>query len=278
VISLEQRRNWKKQRRLAKRCTDEGCRKYLLRQLEIEIEIETRLSQFSPLERETLEQQAKQRAASVRIDTWAKWLQREGWTVAEAAALLDGRDPDAPISGFETVIEKHVREERVTETLLREAVNNRQLIPVNPKWTFENGTYAPLELLALAFSSHIGLSGEYLKHISAALQWWASRPSALFGGEALKVRKPRRSTVERAEFVVACAKELAGLSDQDTPPEIRLPMNSQRFFDHLRTRAVGKYGHLAHMGAETLERARLDREGMGHLPKVHLQSGPTPDP
>jgi hypothetical protein len=79
----------------------------------------------------------------------------------------------------------------------------------------------------------------------------------------------------RAALMVRCARELAGLGD-DTVGDISLPMSVLEFEQALRARYGSCHPELVYRTDSTLERARLERSRMKHLPRVILRQGAPP--
>ncbi len=92
---------------------------------------------------------------------------------------------------------------------------------------------------------------------------------AKLGNERIK----RVSIAERRALLVArCALELPGASTASTGA-IHLPLSVLEFEQALRTRYGTSHPELVFRTDSTLERARLERDGLEHIPRVVLRQG-----
>ena len=76
----------------------------------------------------------------------------------------------------------------------------------------------------------------------------------------------------RATLVVQCARELPGAVTASTG-EIHLPLSVAEFEQALRSRFGGSHPELVFRTDSTLERARLERNNLPHIPRVVLRQG-----
>jgi hypothetical protein len=90
----------------------------------------------------------------------------------------------------------------------------------------------------------------------------------------LRGDSPKRISIaeRRAALVVQCAQELPGACTAATG-DIHLPLSVNEFETALRTRFGSSHPELVFRTDSTLERARLEREGLEHLPRVVLRQG-----
>ena len=87
----------------------------------------------------------------------------------------------------------------------------------------------------------------------------------------------RKSPFERrATLVVQFAMELAGLSAEQITGDITLPLSAAEFQRELQKRYGDAHPELAFRSMATVERARLQRERLPHLPRIILRQGPPP--
>jgi hypothetical protein len=77
----------------------------------------------------------------------------------------------------------------------------------------------------------------------------------------------------RAKLVVQCACELLGIEAARASSELHLPLSVVEFETELRNRFGAAHPDLVFRTDSTLERARLDRRGLGGIPKVVLRQG-----
>ena len=90
-------------------------------------------------------------------------------------------------------------------------------------------------------------------------------------------RKRRSSPLERrATLVVRFAQELAGLRPEQIKGDISLPLSAAEFQRELQRRYGDVHPELAFRSLATVERARLQRTRLPHLPRVILRQGPPP--
>ena len=88
-------------------------------------------------------------------------------------------------------------------------------------------------------------------------------------------RKP--SVAERrARLVIQCACELQGLDPAAVAEDLHLPISVVEFESELRTRYALTHPDLIYRTDSTLERARLERTRLPHLPRVVLRRGAPP--
>jgi hypothetical protein len=91
------------------------------------------------------------------------------------------------------------------------------------------------------------------------------------------VGKRRSSPFERrATLVVQFALELAGLQPEQLAGDISLPLSAAEFQRELQRRYGEAHPELAFRSSATVERARLQRSRLPHLPRVILRQGPPP--
>jgi acyl-coenzyme A synthetase/AMP-(fatty) acid ligase len=76
----------------------------------------------------------------------------------------------------------------------------------------------------------------------------------------------------RAALVVQCAQELPGAMRASTG-DIHLPLSVLQFEEELRSRFGNSHPELVFRTDSTLERARLERDRLQHIPKVVLRQG-----
>ena len=77
----------------------------------------------------------------------------------------------------------------------------------------------------------------------------------------------------RAHLVVQCACQILGIDAHAAPSELHLPLSVAEFEAELRNRFGAAHPDLVFRTDSTLERARLDRRGLEHIPKVILRQG-----
>jgi acyl-coenzyme A synthetase/AMP-(fatty) acid ligase len=91
-----------------------------------------------------------------------------------------------------------------------------------------------------------------------------------------KLRSDRYKRVSiaerRAKLVAQCALELPGAMVASTG-EIHVPMSVIEFEQALRARFAASHPELVFRTDSTLERARLERQGMEQIPRVVLRQG-----
>jgi hypothetical protein len=91
-----------------------------------------------------------------------------------------------------------------------------------------------------------------------------------------KLRQERIKRVSiaerRATLVAQCAMELPGASTASTG-EIHLPLSVLEFEQAIRARYGASHPELVFRTDSTLERARLERDGLEHIPRVVLRQG-----
>jgi hypothetical protein len=84
----------------------------------------------------------------------------------------------------------------------------------------------------------------------------------------------------RARLVVRCACDLLGLDAERLEGkfegDLRLPISVSEFEHELRRRYAASHPELIYRTDSTLERARLDRSRLPHLPRVILRQGAPP--
>jgi hypothetical protein len=86
-------------------------------------------------------------------------------------------------------------------------------------------------------------------------------------------RAKRRSISEqRAALMVQCACELPGAATAHTG-DIHLPLSVVEFEQQLRARYGTSHPELVYRTDSTLERARLERAQLKHIPRVILRQG-----
>ena len=86
-------------------------------------------------------------------------------------------------------------------------------------------------------------------------------------------RAKRRSISEqRAALMVQCAGELPGAATAHTG-DIHLPLSVVEFEQQLRARYGTSHPELVYRTDSTLERARLERAQLKHIPRVILRQG-----
>ena len=80
----------------------------------------------------------------------------------------------------------------------------------------------------------------------------------------------------RATLVVNFALELAGQNREHANGDISLPLSAAEFQRELQRRYGDAHPDLAFRSMATVERARLQRTRLPHLPRVILRQGPPP--
>lgn len=94
---------------------------------------------------------------------------------------------------------------------------------------------------------------------------------------ALTARKAKMSVAERrARLVIQCACEMQGIDPTGVTADLHLPISVTEFESELRTRYALSHPDLIYRTDSTLERARLERARMPHLPRVVLRRGAPP--
>ena len=88
----------------------------------------------------------------------------------------------------------------------------------------------------------------------------------------------RRNTPfeRRATLVVQFAMELAGIPAGQVAGDITLPLSAAEFQRELQRRYGNQHPELTFRSLATVERARLQRDRISHLPRVILRQGPPP--
>jgi hypothetical protein len=88
----------------------------------------------------------------------------------------------------------------------------------------------------------------------------------------------RRNTPfeRRATLVVQFAMELAGIPPGKAAGNITLPLSAAEFQRELQRRYGSQHPELTFRSLATVERARLQRDRVPHLPRVILRQGPPP--
>ena len=103
----------------------------------------------------------------------------------------------------------------------------------------------------------------------------APRAAAAAGMASPAQIKPQSVAERRAALMVRCAREIAGATV--TPEaDISVPLSVLEFERELRARYGSSEPELVFRTDSTLERARLDRTHLRHLPKVILRQGAPP--
>lgn len=80
----------------------------------------------------------------------------------------------------------------------------------------------------------------------------------------------------RATLVVNFAMELAGVAPEQVSGDITLPLSAAEFQRELQKRYGVAHPELAFRSMATVERARLQRDRLSHLPRIILRQGPPP--
>jgi len=80
----------------------------------------------------------------------------------------------------------------------------------------------------------------------------------------------------RATLVVQFAMELAGVAPEQVSGDITLPLSAAEFQRELQKRYGVAHPELAFRSMATVERARLQRDRLSHLPRIILRQGPPP--
>ena len=80
----------------------------------------------------------------------------------------------------------------------------------------------------------------------------------------------------RARLVIQCACELQGIDPAAAVSDLHLPISVAEFESELRTRYAHSHPNLIYRTDSTLERARLERARLPHLPRVVLRRGAPP--
>ena len=80
----------------------------------------------------------------------------------------------------------------------------------------------------------------------------------------------------RATLVVHFAMELAGVAAEQVSGDITLPLSAAEFQRELQKRYGVAHPELAFRSMATVERARLQRDRLSHLPRIILRQGPPP--
>ena len=89
--------------------------------------------------------------------------------------------------------------------------------------------------------------------------------------------KRRNSPFERrATLVVQFALELVGIAPEQAKGDISLPLSAAEFQRELQRRYGDAHPDLAFRSMATVERARLQRTRLPHLPRIILRQGPPP--
>ena len=85
----------------------------------------------------------------------------------------------------------------------------------------------------------------------------------------------RRSSIaqRRAELVVQCACEILGCSLEKQAQALQLQLTVKEFERELRDRYGAAFPDLVMRSDSAIERARLNRSGLGGLPQVLLRMG-----
>ena len=89
---------------------------------------------------------------------------------------------------------------------------------------------------------------------------------------------PRRPSPfeRRATLVVRFAMELAGVVPEQVSGDITLPLSAAEFQRELQKRYGVAHPELAFRSVATVERARLQRDRLSHLPRIILRQGSPP--
>ncbi|HVN98790.1 MAG TPA: hypothetical protein VMT49_02010 [Steroidobacteraceae bacterium] len=92
------------------------------------------------------------------------------------------------------------------------------------------------------------------------------------------VKSQRRESPfeRRATLVVHFAMELAGVAPEQVNGDITLPLSAAEFQRELQKRYGVAHPELAFRSMATVERARLQRDRLSHLPRIILRQGPPP--
>ena len=96
--------------------------------------------------------------------------------------------------------------------------------------------------------------------------------------ELTRRRAPARVSVaeRRARLVIQCACEMQGIDPATAVADLHLPISVVEFESELRTRYAVSHPDLIYRTDSTLERARLERARLPHLPRVVLRRGAPP--
>jgi len=100
-----------------------------------------------------------------------------------------------------------------------------------------------------------------------------SEPAALRPASARRRASPFE---RRAMLVVNFAMELAGVAPGQVNGDITLPLSAAEFQRELQKRYGVAHPELAFRSMATVERARLQRDRLSHLPRIILRQGPPP--
>jgi hypothetical protein len=90
----------------------------------------------------------------------------------------------------------------------------------------------------------------------------------------VKPNRKRQSVLERrATLAVEFARQLLGDAEQPGGKPLVLCLRAGEFQVLFRERYASKYPDLVHRSESSLERARLERRKLPHLPRVILKQG-----
>lgn len=226
---------------------------------------------MNPEERAQWETLIERKAAQQRHVLWTHWLRVSSWTARQAACLVLARDPARPFRG----IERHSRatKDHVNTAVARlEAFADERLEPKSRRG-IRPRRYAPHELIALMVAEGWGFASELAAlaermGIGSSTHARAKIPDA----SGRKRTRPER----RAELVVAVARQLLGVSSEDSRGVLELPYSTSEFREKLDELCPPADRSLLSCNDDTLKAARLDRSRRADLPKVELRRGPPP--
>lgn len=226
---------------------------------------------MTPAQRAEWEALIERKAAQQRHVLWTHWLRVSSWTVRQAACLVLARDPDRPFRGTD----RHSRAARneLNTAIARLAAFADESLEARSRRRVRPRRYAPHELIALMTREGWGFARELAAlaqrmGIGSSPQARARPP----GGSIRERTRPGR----RAELVVAVAKQLLGLSPEDSRAVLELPYNTSQFRVKLSQLCPPADRGLLSCNDDTLKAARLDRSRYPDLPKVELRRGPPP--
>ena len=102
-------------------------------------------------------------------------------------------------------------------------------------------------------------------------------PAPQHGPNAQLTAAGKLSVAERrARLVIQCACELMGVPPESATADVHLPISVREFEAELRIRYAQSHPDLIYRTDSTLERARLERARLPHLPRVILRRGAPP--
>jgi hypothetical protein len=226
---------------------------------------------MTPEQRTEWEALLERKATQQRHVLWTHWLRVSSWTVRQAACLVLARNPDRPFRG----IERHSRatKDHVNTAVARLEAFADERLELKSRRGIRPRRYAPHELITLMLAEGWGFAGE----LAALAEFMGIGSSShvrakIPEGSGRKRTRPNR----RAELVVAVARQLLGVSSEDSRSVLELPYSTSEFREKLNELCPPGDRGLLSCSDDTLKAARLDRSRRADLPKVQLRRGPPP--